>query len=245
MLAAPVTLDARVGNIFNLSAPGAAKLVEPDALSVKLLSILESTNVSIVWKPTFLDGRVLYLSTIWLCAPTLTKCPLWKIIPSDTDALVPKPVELDVIVFAATIKLAPVLVLSVRTSLSAKAFVVLFVPEFVYLTKSVMLSGLAASEPSATSINCAVIPDVVPVIVAFATAPPEKKSVSKTTLLLASLSLIFTKSISSIFKAEPVTIVPSTNISLPNLSIWFCSIVCSWVSSLACTAKPGRNKILL
>ena len=105
-----------------------------------------------------------------------------------------------------------------NTSLSAKAFVVLSVPEFVYLTNTVIVLGVDASVPSDASTNCAVIPEVAPVIVAFATAPLEKKSVSKTTLLFASLSLSFTKFTSSTLRAAPVTIVPSTNISLPNLS---------------------------
>ena len=70
----PVTLDARVGSSFNLSAFSAAKLVELDALSVKLLSTFELTNVSTVEKPSL---KVMYCTYLQydFCL-TLTKCPL-------------------------------------------------------------------------------------------------------------------------------------------------------------------------
>ena len=48
VFATPTTLDFNVGVSFNLSAPGAAKFVEPDAFSVSELSTLEFTNVSTV-----------------------------------------------------------------------------------------------------------------------------------------------------------------------------------------------------
>ena len=65
VLAVARTREVRVGRSFSRSAPGAAKLVEPVALSRVLASSLESTVDSATSKPRSLLGVVVYLSTIW------------------------------------------------------------------------------------------------------------------------------------------------------------------------------------
>ena len=64
--------------IFNLSEPGAAKLVNPLALSYKPSSSLAVTNSSWILKPTLYDGVFVYGSKTILSADTSTKVPLIK-----------------------------------------------------------------------------------------------------------------------------------------------------------------------
>ena len=68
--------EVSVGESLSLSTPGAAKLVEPVALSNIEASSLESTVVSVVSKPRYRVGVVAYFSTIALCGATRMKAPL-------------------------------------------------------------------------------------------------------------------------------------------------------------------------
>ena len=68
--------EVSVGVSLSLSAPGAAKLVAPVALSKIEASSLESTVVSTVSKPRNLVGLVPNFYTIALCGATRMKEPL-------------------------------------------------------------------------------------------------------------------------------------------------------------------------
>ena len=69
---------ARTNSIFNLSAPGAAKLENPFALSYKEVSSFAATSVSTTCKPTLYVLSFVYWSNISVCSLTLTKLPLTK-----------------------------------------------------------------------------------------------------------------------------------------------------------------------
>ena len=68
--------EVSVGESLSLSAPGAAKLVAPVALSRSDASSLEFTVLSVVSKPRKRVGLVSYFSTIALCGETRMKEPL-------------------------------------------------------------------------------------------------------------------------------------------------------------------------
>ena len=69
---------ASVVVIFNLSAPGAAKLENPLALSYKESSSFAVTNCSSIFNPTLYDGVFEYGSNTILSVDTSTKDPLMK-----------------------------------------------------------------------------------------------------------------------------------------------------------------------
>ena len=83
-----VTLAAftKVVVIAYLSAPGAEKFGAPKALSTKLESVVDCTNVSVTFKPTTLFGVFEYLSPALskvIDPPgTNTKLPFKKYTPS-------------------------------------------------------------------------------------------------------------------------------------------------------------------
>ena len=59
--------------ILNLSAPGAAKLVKPFALSYKVLSCFAFTISSLIWRPTLYEGESSASSRTTVCFLTSTK----------------------------------------------------------------------------------------------------------------------------------------------------------------------------
>ena len=72
----------KVAVIFNLSAPGAAKLENPFALSNNEESSLDDIIDSVTFNPTRYDGLFEYGSNTMVLAGTLTKVPLMKYTPS-------------------------------------------------------------------------------------------------------------------------------------------------------------------
>ena len=64
--------------ILNLSAPGAAKLVNPFALSYKEESSLALMTSSIIWKPTLYEGLLEYGSNTIEDVGTSTNNPRKK-----------------------------------------------------------------------------------------------------------------------------------------------------------------------
>ena len=99
----------RVVDSLNLSAPGAAKLEKPLALSYRSLSEADAvTSSSLTSNPTLYEGELLYWSRITVESATVTKNPLIKYTPWAIFAAAPVAVELDIIVVA---KLAPDLIL--------------------------------------------------------------------------------------------------------------------------------------
>ena len=75
--------------ILNLSAPGAAKFVNPFALSNRDESSLAFTTSSIISNPTLYDGLLLYGSNIIKDVDTSTKVPRIKYTPSFTPKAEP------------------------------------------------------------------------------------------------------------------------------------------------------------
>ena len=74
---------ANVVVIFNLSAPGAAKLENPLALSYSESSSFAVISCSWILRPTLYDGVLLYGSKTILSVDTSTKEPLIKYVPED------------------------------------------------------------------------------------------------------------------------------------------------------------------
>ena len=78
-------LTVNVGTNFNLSAPGAFSLANPDALSNRLVSTLLLTKDSSVVTPTASSlGLFVYFDTIIDCSAKRWKVPFWKMTPSCT-----------------------------------------------------------------------------------------------------------------------------------------------------------------
>ena len=75
--------------ILRRSAPGAAKLLNPFELSVRVSSSSEFIISSMTLNPTLHDGRSLYCDNIIVSFSTLTNWPLTKYTPSAIEKEVP------------------------------------------------------------------------------------------------------------------------------------------------------------
>ena len=97
--------------ILNLSAPGAAKFVNPAALSFKDGSSSAVTKSSWTLNPIRNDGSWLYWSNMRVSPWTCAKVPLRKYTPSPTEKEEPEAAESLINVFAngssAAITVAP------------------------------------------------------------------------------------------------------------------------------------------
>ena len=133
----------RVVDIFNLSAPGAAKLEKPLALSLSDESASALTNCSCIKRPTLYDGLFVYGSNTILSEETFTKCPRIKNTPFAIEAAQPVAVASFSIRVAtespAFIGVFPYTKPSStsKSSPSSKNVTLLLLPESKYLIKNV------------------------------------------------------------------------------------------------------------
>ena len=98
-------LTVNVGTSFNLSAPGAFSLANPEALSKRLVSTLLLTKDSVVVTPTVSSfGLFVYFDTIISCSAKRWKVPFWKMTPSCTFIWNALPVTLNSVFDASVSK---------------------------------------------------------------------------------------------------------------------------------------------
>ena len=91
-----VPLRANVSVILYLSAPVAFSFEDPCALSNKLESSLESTKVSVIFRPTLCVPFELYFSNASVCLFTFAKKPLTKNTPLSIENNVPSPTAVEI-----------------------------------------------------------------------------------------------------------------------------------------------------